>query len=238
MPLQPPPPPPSCQRNALDGEIVLWTKRTLVRHPRLSVALYEALVWRNVFSFCVLFGATVLATRLVLAVVQHVEPVPLAFLAAGTALLYSALVDTVAPAGDTADAGADGAARPVLPSDPLSKEAYRAYIKLAYSLQRLWDGVQQQRALHRAMFALQLMLVCGVLAVVLPMVHVTALVWLAVLAVLLAPGVYTCWIAPQSAPPTAAAASAEAGDQRLPPAVRRNVPRFDYASLPPNFPLK
>lgn len=236
MPLPPSSSPSSCQRNALDGEIVLWTKRTLVRYPRLSVALYEALVWRNVFSFCVLFAATVVATRVLLAVVQHVEPVPLAFLAAGTALLYSALVDTVAPAADKPP-GADGAARPALPADPLSKEAYRAYIKLAYSLQRLWDGVQQQRALHRAMFALQLMLVCGVLAVVLPMVHVTALVWLAVLAVLLAPGVYACWIAPQSAPPSPPS-SAAPGDQRLPPAVRRNVPRFDYASLPPNFHLK
>lgn len=229
--------PSACQRNALDGEIVLWTKRTLVRYPRLSVALYEALVWRNVFSFCVLFAATVVATRLVLAVVQHVEPVPLAFLAAGTALLYSALAESVAPAADTSAESANGAAagRPALPSDPLSKEAYRAYIKLAYSLQRLWDGVLQQRALHRAMFALQLMLVCGVLAVVLPMVHVTALVWLAVLALLLAPGVYACWIAPQSEAPQAAA---DAGDQRLPPAVRRNVPRFDYGSLPANFHLK
>lgn len=229
MALPPTSPTSTCQRNSLDGEIVLWTKRTLVRHPRLSVALYEALVWRNVFSYGVLFAVTVAATRLILAVVQHVEPVPLAFLAAGTALLYSALVDTVAPPSATTAQPE----RTPLPSDPLSKEAYRAYIKLAYAVQRLWDGVQQQRALHRAMFALQLMLVCGVLAVVLPMVHVTALVWLAVLALLLVPGLYTCWIAPHSD----ASSPADPAAPRLNPAPRRNVPRFDYASLPANFHL-
>ena len=219
--------------NSLDGEIVLWTKRTLLQYPRLSVALYEALVWRNVFTYLVLFAGTVAAVKLVLVLVSALAPVPLALVAAGTSLLYSALADSLAQMQkNQGQQEEQERAKKPLPSDPLSKEAYNAYIALAYSAQRQWDGIQQQRSLHRAMFTLQLLLVVFVLSVVLPLVRLDAVVWLLVLALLVAPGVYSCWIAPQRQQPH----HQDQGDA-VGPAPRRSLPRANCATLPNNFRL-
>jgi len=121
-------------------------------------------------------------------------------------------------------------------TDPESKKIYNYYISFSCKIQTSWDGIIQHRRLHYESYAMELMIIIMVLAMIIPRVPLETIVYPIMLFLFIFPGVYFNWIVAESTAPSHPDRIEPDEPLEEPPvqAPRRTVPRMEASTAPPS----